>query len=57
VRVQLPSSAGLSPEEMAAVVIAVTTLSGRGAPAPPPEVLTPPWRFSGRWFSASRRRV
>jgi len=45
----------LSPEEMAAVVIAVTLLR---APRPAlPEVAdeTPPWRFSGRRFGSSLR--
>ncbi len=47
----------LSEEEMAAVVIAVATLGARRGVASAPEVTTPPWRFSGRWFTGPRTRA
>ncbi len=55
--VELPATPGLSEEEMAAVVIAVATLGARRGVASAPEVTTPPWRFSGRWFTGPRTRA
>lgn len=49
-----PDPAGLSEEELAAVVAAIEAVWPRPVPAaakPPPTSTT--WRFSGRWWSRS----
>jgi hypothetical protein len=56
VKVQVPSTARLSDEEMAAVVIAITSLSRSTVMTPDDEEVTPAWRFSGRWFGPHPRR-
>ena len=48
-------SRGLASEEdVAAVVAALTLLRDSSPVVEEPVDVTPPWRFSGRWFSSSR---
>ena len=49
------ASPPLSDEEMAVLVIAVELLTTPRRVVDDAPDVTPPWRFSGRWFVADRR--
>ncbi|MBU6233839.1 MAG: hypothetical protein KJS64_06290 [Acidobacteria bacterium] len=49
----LPPRPEIPASEMAAVTVAVSALVSSGVTTDDKQVVTPPWRFSGRWFASS----